>query len=76
MANPGATHGGIEPITGRESCRWRSEGGDRNAAEHLATELANPRRNHAGHEPGRLTVTVYLELLGSGDWIEPTARGL
>jgi integrase len=50
---------GIDPLTGRERRRWHPAGTDRAAAQAMACELAEQRRE-CGHERGSLTVAVYL----------------
>jgi integrase len=51
---------GIDPLTGRERRRWHPAGTDKAAAERLACDLADRRRQCGGHERGSLTVAVYL----------------
>lgn len=50
---------GIDPITGRERRRWHPAGTDRVAAEEIAKELADGRRQ-ARRARSSLTLAVYL----------------
>ena len=50
---------GTDPLTGRDRRRWYPAGTDKEAAEALASDLAD-RHRRGGHERSSLTVAVYL----------------
>ncbi len=51
---------GTDPLTGRDRRRWYPAGTNRDAAEALASDLADRHRRGGGRERSSLTLAVYL----------------